>query len=284
MRKARLVALGILAVGSVFLAVEHAPLASAASANGRIAIVPGAPPATVAGGIVHYTSFNWSGYFQTAPLHTFTVVKDTWQVPKVTKVPATTTAESDWVGIDGVTAHTLVQDGTMAETIGGKAMYFAWTEILPAAEVPLSLVINPGNSVTALVQETSLNKWVMTVKDNTTGKSGSRTVSYTTPGDSVEAIHERPCHTTPCNVPSDYATLAATTNVTFDPGSFSVTPVGKPPVYTSLLLTARSGTLNEVVMTNAPTSPALATPSAPDSDHDGFVVADSSTAPKPPVS
>jgi Peptidase A4 family len=285
MRKTRFAVLCLFGVGSVFLALAHAPLTStsATSSEARLAIVPGARPALVADGIGRSTSFNWAGYVQLGPAHTFTLVKDTWKVPKLTKVSAATTAESDWVGIDGATDNTLVQDGTLVATIGGKAQYLAWTEILPAAEVPLVLVIKPGDSVTALVQEKALNKWVMTVKDNTTGKSGSRTVSYATPGESVEAIHERPCDKSPCNVASDFVTLAATTNVTFDPGSLSTTAAGKTPVYTPLLVTAPGG-LNDVIMSNSPTSKPLATPSAPDSDHDGFVVADSSTAPKPPAS
>ena len=284
MRKVRFVALGLLAVGSISQAAAHAPLASAsaASSDGRLAIVPGARPALVAASIPRSTSYNWAGYVQRGPAHTFTLVKDTWKVPTLTKVTAAETAESDWVGIDGATDETLIQDGTLAATVGGKAQYFAWTEILPAAEVPLTLAIKPGDSVTALVQETSLNEWVMTVKDNTTGKSGSRKVSYTTPGESAEAIHERPCDKAPCNVASDYLTMATTTNIGFDSGYLSITAAGKTPVFTPLLVTAPGG-LNEIVMSNSLTSKSLATPSLPDSDHDGFVVADSSTAPKAPT-
>lgn len=259
-----------------------APSGSPFSLGGKLVTVPGVSQGLFDGGIVHYTSFNWAGYFQTAPTDTFTAVKDTWKVPAITKLPSTVTAEADWVGIDGVSATTLVQDGTFAETSEGKPVYWAWTEILPAAEVKLSLVIHPGDSITALVQETADNTWLMKVTDNTTGKSGSRTVSYTTPGESVEVIHERPCHTFPCNSPSDYATLATTTNVTFDPGYLSSTAVGKTPGFDPFLVAISKATLNETVMTNSPSSAALATPSAPSSNHEGFVVADSSKAPLPP--
>ena len=200
----------------------------------------------------------------------------------MTKVPATTTAESDWVGIDGASNTTLVQDGTLAETLGGKPHYDAWTEILPAASVPLTLVVRPDDTITALVQETSTNRWLMKVMDNTTGKSGQRSVSYTTARADVEAIHERPCHTSPCNKAADYATLASTSNVTFDPGYFSTTAPGKKPVFEHFLVSARKATLYEFVMANSKSSPALATPSAPNSEHDGFTVADSRVAPPPP--
>jgi hypothetical protein len=145
-------------------------------------------------------------------------------------------------------------------------------------------VIKPGDSITALVQEIATNTWLMKVTDNTTKQSGQRTVSYKASESSVEAIHERPCHTAPCNAAQDYAPLASTSKVIFDPGSFSSTAPGGTPVFNPLLVPASGATLNEVVMTNSPTSPALATPSAPDSDRDGFAVADGKAIPPAPPS
>jgi Peptidase A4 family len=238
---------------------------------------PGASARAVSGATKSY-AFNWSGYAQSVTKKgTFTAVRDYWRVPTVN----TTSGDrysADWVGIGGFSDNTLVQTGTEADSIGGTAKYDAWTEILPAPEVVIAgLVIKPGDKMEGLVKETAAGTWKITVFDRTTGKSGGRTVKYRSSGLSAEAIHERP------DIGGRLAALARTSNVTFDPGSFSTATPGTL-VWQPLLKAASRATLNEIFMVNDAGSAIIASPSAGDTDTDGFTVADGSTSPSPPSS
>ena len=94
-------------------------------------------------------------------------IKTKFKVPTVTTGPGNQYS-SDWVGIGGFNTGDLVQDGIEADNLNGTAHYLAWTEILPASEVPLSLVVHPGDVMKAIVKETAANTWVMKVKNLTT--------------------------------------------------------------------------------------------------------------------
>jgi hypothetical protein len=184
----------------------------------------------------------------------FTAAKEFWTVPTV-KTGSGNQYSADWVGIDGFSNAKLVQDGTEADNVGGRAIYRAWTEILPAPEVVISgLAIHPGDRIEGLVQEVSANRWQMTVFDLTTGQSGGRTVSYAAAGTSVEAIHERPV------VNGSLAALAKTGPVTFDPGSYSTAAPGSVPSFKPLLSAASGATLNEIFMVNNAGTKVIASP------------------------
>jgi len=233
-------------------------------------IPPGLPRIT--SGIKVVASYNWSGYAQSSKTNTFTGVTATFLVTTVKTEKAAIRYSADWVGIDGFSNKKLVQAGVEEDNLNGSALYRAWTEILPAAEVPLSMTVSPGDVVKVTVGEVAKNKWAMTVRDVTRGTSGSRTVSYTTPGQSVEAIHERP------TIGGSLATLAQTTDEVFDPVVFThgssaplLTPIAKGKVYDIAML-ANNGTTVIARASNA------------DSDHDGFSVADGSAVPPPPAS
>jgi hypothetical protein len=234
---------------------------------------------TRVGAVTQVESSNWSGYAQsTSAKGKFKAVKDFWKVPTVNTSASGNQFSADWVGIGGFSDQTLVQDGTEADNINGHAQYDAWTEIIPAPEVVLkNFTIHPGNRMEGLVQETKSGTWLMKVFDLTTGKSASRTVKYNSGGTSVEAIHERP------EVNGSLASLAKTNNITFDPGSYSTAAPGKLSL--KPLLTAATGsTVNQIFMVNNGGTAIIASPSAPDSDHDGFTMADGSKSPAPPKS
>jgi hypothetical protein len=238
------------------------------------------------------SSLNWSGYAQSAeinpssgkPLIPYTGVTSTFVVTTVNTSIHGTQYSSDWVGIGGFSDNKLVQAGVEEDNFNGTPIYQAWTEVLPRAEVPLSLAISPGNQVIVTVQETAnkhgkAKRWSMVVDDVTTGHSAGRKIRYTTPGSSVEAIHERPCVGNPCS--THLATLATTTNETFDPAYFSVAAPKFTPAYQPLLTPETGATLYDLVMISSTEAP-LATPSNTNSHDDGFVVADGSTVPAPP--
>jgi hypothetical protein len=267
--------------------------APAAVANGAFLPAPGHARIHAARGLIVSQSTNWSGYVQAVTTrHTFTAVTDTFVVPTVVSSTSGTQYAADWVGIGGFDQHprdvTLVQTGiqTQVTTSKGhrKVAYDAWTEILPQAEKPLTLTLSVGDTVTASVEETAKNTWVMTVDDVTTGESAGRTVKYHAKGLSAEAIHERPCIAAPCNSVTDLAELAQTSDVIFDPGSFSEAPPGTPPVDEPLLTTTVAGaTLTAVQMLGNDGVTPIATPSGPDTAEDGFTVADGAAQPPPPT-
>lgn len=282
--RARLLAavtVAVMAGGS--LAIAGAAGASFAPGAGgigiRAALPPGAHPAAV--GIKsakQVGSTNWSGYAQVGKdKKVFTAVEGTWTVPTV-KTGSGDQYSSDWVGIDGAFNNkTLIQDGTEADNLNGKPFYRSWTEIIPAAEVPTPLVIHAGDKMQGIVQEIGTNKWTMTVKDLTSGKSYSKTVSYTTPQQDVEAVHERP------EVNGSLSNLAATTNVTQLPDYYSTAAPGKTPVWIALGKVVSGATLDQIFMVNNNDTAIIASPSVLNKAQDGFAVADGSTSPPPPT-
>jgi len=146
------------------------------------------------------------------------------------------------------------------------------------------MTVSPGDTVTVTVRETALNQWTMTVADDTSSTSASRVVTYKSKGLSVEAIHERPCILDSCKSVNDLATLATTSNETFDPGQFTSSAPGPSATYSPLLVPATKATVYDIVMLANDGTTHIATPSRADSDSDGFTVADGSTAPPPPSS
>jgi len=229
------------------------------------------------GSVKQVRSTNWSGYAQsTHSRGTFSAIEDTWIVPKVATGPGHQYA-SDWVGIGGFTDGTLVQAGISEWNAEGSAKYIAWTEILPHSGMTIQgLEISPGDKIKTIVEETSANRWSMMVYDLTTGKSGGRTVSYSSSGSSAETIHERPV------VKGRVSTLANTTNVTFNPGRYSTSHPGTPS-WRPLLGSAPDGSkLYQTFMANNLGTETFASPSLPSSSDKGFTVAYGATSPPPP--
>ena len=104
-------------------------------------------------------SNNWSGYGINGG-GTYTAVQGSWTVPAVSYQSYSGSpdveASSTWIGIGGQDGdETLIQVGTMqAAAPNGDAEYFAWYEILPATEVPISrkqYPIKPGDTITATI-------------------------------------------------------------------------------------------------------------------------------------
>lgn len=264
-------------------------VAPAGASSGRDLPAPLGPVSrlpSVIEGTTQVGSLNWSGYAQVAAAGTFRALTDTWVVPTVNTAIAGNQFSSDWVGIGGVNDGTLVQAGTEGDNLGGTPLYRAWTEILPEPENPLTLTVKPGDKITTTVKETKPGVWKLSVADKTTKKTASRTIAYAGSSHaSIESIHERPCIMAPCNTVEDLATLATTTNVTFDPGKYGITVGGAPK--TPLMTLAAGASLDQIFMINNEQTELIASPSAPDADKagpDGFTVADGSVSPPPPKS
>ena len=84
----------------------------------------------------------------------YTSTTATWVQPKVTCAANQPTYSAFWVGLGGLASdsNALEQVGTQANcTAAGKAVYYAWYELVPAASVNVSLKIRPGDVITASV-------------------------------------------------------------------------------------------------------------------------------------
>jgi hypothetical protein len=210
-------------------------------------------------------SSNWSGYVVTG--QKYAQVAGSWSVPTVVATPGSRYA-SDWVGIGGFKTGDLIQAGTTEQYVNGHATYNAWTEILPASESILpGFTVQPGDAITVTIVKGSGKSWTMTVTDSTRTETVSRTVTYNSLEKSAEWIHEAP------EVDGTIVDIAATSNVDFDHGTVNGSTV-----------IGSAGTLHEILLEGASPGDTKATPSALDSDKDGFAVADGSKAPPPPAS
>jgi len=278
--------------GSIVLMAGGASATAAGPvvANGT-RIATGVPPHLhPTRGVTDIGSNNWSGYAQVSTTRgTFTQVIDTFVVPTIVPAGKGTQYVADWVGIGGYSEGdgTLVQDGIQAvihtRRHHSTVTYDAWTEHLPKPEEPLALAISAGDTVTAFVQETAPNTWLMQVDDVTTGQSASATTTYSSSGLSAEAIMERPCIKAPCRI-RDLAHLAQSSDEMFGPGSYSsaIVAAGQTPTEEPLLAPVPDFTLADINMLNDSSSATIATPSPPSSEQDGFVVADGADTPAPP--
>ncbi|HEX6538428.1 MAG TPA: G1 family glutamic endopeptidase [Candidatus Dormibacteraeota bacterium] len=246
------------AAGTLALSSPPATAALTVASHPRIGARAPSGSASNAG----WASSNWSGYAQTGGTGAFTAITGQWTVTPVARTRSQTFS-STWVGIDGFNDSSLIQTGTEADYYNGSAHYYAWWEILPAAETVIpSLPVQPGDVMSAGIHRNSNGTWNITLSDSRTG-SFTTTQNYGGALTSAEWIQEAP------SVGGRIANLAHFGNVTIDPGTLNGAPAG---------LTASQGGV--MIQHGVQVS----TPSAPDGDKDGFAVAYGSSAPPVPAS
>ena len=177
--------------GLVALAILAAGAAPAGPSTGRVF-------ATRVGSDAQVSS-NWAGYAltgtnpDTTPV-TYTNVTGTWVQPKVT-CTAGESYSAFWVGLGGFAADSqaLEQIGTESNcTAGGRAVYAAWYEVLPAPSIPIRMKIRPGDRITtaALVQGTQV---ILQITNRTTHVRVTKRVTVAAPDlTSAEWIAEAP--------------------------------------------------------------------------------------------
>jgi len=169
-----------------------APSASAAPAlrvNLPLGWTSGARNHALRRGTSSYDFANWSGYVVSGD---FRAVIGDWTVPTVTPT-ATNEYSSDWLGIDGFDNTDLIQTGTEQDSVNGQAVYYAWWEILPAAEtVFTTMTVHPGDTMSAEVIGEDANPvtWEMRLTDETTGQFDYSARRYGGPHDSAEWVQE----------------------------------------------------------------------------------------------
>lgn len=136
------------------------------------------------------SSHNWAGYV--ANSGTYTSVSGSWIIPQPS-VSSTFAADATWIGIGGVTTTDLIQVGTQAiQQPGSSISYQAWYEMLPGNSVQIPISVNPGDLISASINEQSANQWLITLKDNTNGQNYQTTVNYNSSMTSAEWIQEMP--------------------------------------------------------------------------------------------
>jgi hypothetical protein len=148
------------------------------------------------------SSYNWVGYVATGG--TFTTVTGSWVIPQI-PVTSSLTGDATWVGIGGVGSSDLIQTGTQAITNsnGSAVSYQAWYEALPGFSQPISITVNPGDSITATISEQSQNQWAITLRDNTNGQNFQTVVPYVSLMNSAEWIEEMPSQGSGAFIPLD---------------------------------------------------------------------------------
>jgi len=216
------------------------------------------------GSAAGWASSNWSGYAITGPNGTFTSATGQWKVPSVSP-SRKATYSSNWVGIDGFNDSNLIQTGTESDYYQGSAHYYAWWEILPAAETRISSIsVHPNDSMSASIVEGAGGLWTITITDTSNGQSFTTQQSYSGQLSSAEWIEEAP------SVGGRIAPLAHYSSPTrFDPGTANGANPG--------LVASDGGVMIQGGVQ-------VSTPSNPDSDTDGFNMAYGSSAPSPPSS
>ena len=216
-------------------------------------------------------SNNWSGYNQ-GTLEKggvqFHSVDGSWAVPTATQHKAGEAEFSaTWVGIGGgcvdvgctVTDATLIQAGTSQDLdASGRASYSAWWEIIPEPSTPIAnFPVNAGDAIHVAIAETTPGLWSITVQNQTSGQTFNVTTPYTSTYSTAEWIEETPV-------------------VISDSGAVTVGPLNtlSTVLFDHGLTNGKSAGLavsEQIQLIDSNGAP-LATPSAPDSDGDGFNV------------
>jgi hypothetical protein len=229
-------------------------------------------------------SNNWSGYNQGTLERggtTFHDIVGTWTVPTATQHKAKEAEFSaTWTGIGGgcidanctVTDSTLIQAGTEQDVdASGQATYSAWYELIPTPAITISgMTVGAGDQMKVRIHEviSGADIWAINVNDVSRGESFSTTVPYVSTHATAEWIEE-----TPLIIGTGGTGLSALPNLStvgMDPETVN----GANPGLNS----------SEEIQLVGVSGNVLATPSAPDSDTDGFNVCTYASSCSPPGS
>jgi hypothetical protein len=136
-------------------------------------------------------SRNWSGY--AAAGGEYTAVTGSWVVPQTETTAASFGSSAAWIGVGGVRSRDLIQAGTSTTVSGaGRVQYQAWVEMLPAPPRTVPLAVKPGDAITISIAEQAPDEWLITIKNDTTGKVYSGVEQYTSTHSSAEWVQEAP--------------------------------------------------------------------------------------------
>jgi hypothetical protein len=140
-------------------------------------------------------SANWAGYVVDG--RRFSSISGHWVVPTVGEQNDAFSAF--WVGLGGVSSRSraLEQTGTDSDFVGGRARYYAWYELVPAAPVILRLPVRPGDRMAGRVTVRGTAVTV-SIANRTAHRSFARTLHMRRPDtSSAEWIAEAPSEVGP---------------------------------------------------------------------------------------
>ncbi|MBB6733003.1 G1 family glutamic endopeptidase [Cohnella zeiphila] len=138
-----------------------------------------------------WTSSNWSGYALSGAKGAFRRVSACWTVPFV-RPSSSPSYSSAWIGIDGFNNSSLIQTGTGHDYVNGKAYYYAWWEILPAAATLIRLPVHPGDRIQAVIARISRSRWSIVLRNRTRNWTFRTIRRYNGPQSSAEWVVEAP--------------------------------------------------------------------------------------------
>jgi hypothetical protein len=185
MRKSVVLCTSVVAAAAAFALIPGSGRAS--SQDGEIRLIP-IPESAVhrdphirESGMREGTSTNWSGYAAETNLSSpqsgaVSDVKGTWIVPQAHASASSQTFSSNWVGIDGYSSKTVEQLGTESDFSNGSASYYAWFEMYPKRGFLISgFAVHAGDRISAEVRYAGSSKFVLSMRNDTTGQSFSTT-------------------------------------------------------------------------------------------------------------
>jgi hypothetical protein len=179
-----------------------------------------------------YTSTNWSGYL--AATGSFIGISGSWAATLATGNGSTTSADSTWIGIGGVTTNDLIQVGTQnIISAGGQVSTEAFYELLPnVSQAVPGVTVSPGDTMTASITEVSSGQWTIIITDTTDGESDTLNVAYASSLSSAEWIEEDPSFSFRRQIPFDNFHSASFTNAstTTTGGTFNLATSTAQPV------------------------------------------------------
>jgi hypothetical protein len=237
-----------LAVGALTAAPAGATAAGQLVPANRSASLP------LKGGTV--SSLNWAGYAVT-PGSGVTEVSSTFTVPASGALPPGFSAT--WAGIGGYNTSDLIQAGVGEQSVPSNPVlgpqYYAWYEILPASETPISgctgdsnCTVAPGDSISVDIKNTRGSSWSIAMSD--AGKwTYAQTLTYASSESSAEWIQEAPTLVALQTVPAPVGTVHFGPTSTYTAGGVTQTIGAGNPT----LINESAGVVNE-----ATTSPLAA--------------------------
>lgn len=178
-----------------------------------------------------YRSTNWSGYLATGG--NFSTVSGSWVVPSVTGPIGIESGDGSWIGIGGVTSGDLIQTGTLHfVNPDGSKVYGVFYEILPASATIITMSVSPGDLISASITETSLNQWLVSISNLTTGNNFSTNLSYVSLHSSAEWVEEDPSYSSGGQVPfANFGTVTFSgCNSTVDSYLYNIADIGASPI------------------------------------------------------
>jgi hypothetical protein len=139
---------------------------------------------------------NWAGYLVGSSATTktsFSAVSGSWIQSAADCAAGSPSHSAFWVGLGGYSGDHLEQTGTSADcSATGQVSYSAWYELVPAAQVPVTMTVQPGDRISAHVA-VSGDTVTVSLADLTRHASFSKRLTMSSPTvSSAEWIAEAP--------------------------------------------------------------------------------------------